>query len=361
MLEILSNAGELSPTILGTLGTVTTPEGPASAQRGTRRARGREIPKTMRAAAIDRFGGPEVLTIHVLPVPMPDPGEVLIELDTAGVGSWDADIRAGWYPEGRPRFPLVLGTDGAGTIAAIGSRVRRFKVRDRVYSYSWMNPKGGFYAEFVAVASEKVAHVPKVLDLEHAGATPTTGLTALQGIDDALGVKKGESVAIVGASGGVGTLAVQFAKLRGARVLAIASRPDGVALVRSLGVDEAVDSRREDVTAAARDFAPDGIDAVLALAGGEALERCLDAVRKGGRLAYPNGVEPEPKKRRGLEITPYDAVAGVREFERLNRAVEQARLKVPIAAAYALTDAAEAHRRLAAGHVLGKIVLRTQE
>jgi two-component system, NarL family, invasion response regulator UvrY len=100
-----------------------------------------------------------------------------------------------------------------------------------------------------------------------------------------------------------------------------------------------------------------GIDAVLALAGGEALERCLDTVRHGGRCAYPNGVEPEPAKRDGLEIIPYDAVAGVREFQRLGRAVEAAKPEVPIAAAFPLAEAAKAHERLAAGHVLGKIVL----
>jgi NADPH:quinone reductase-like Zn-dependent oxidoreductase len=312
----------------------------------------------MRAAAIDRFGGPEVLTIHTLPVPVPDTNEVLIALDTAGVGVWDAEMRAGWFPGGPPRFPLVLGTDGSGTVAVVGSRIRRLQVGDLVYSYSFANPKGGFYAEYVAVLAEKVAHIPKGLDLEHAGAIPTTGLTALQGIDDALHVKKGESVIIHGASGGVGALAVQFAKLRGARVLGTASGEDGVALVRRLGADTAVDGHHEDVAAAARRFTPDGVDAVLALAGGDALERILDAVRRGGRLAYPNGVEPEPRKRRGIEIIAYDAVAGVREFERLGRSVEEAKLQVPIAAAYPLAEAAKAHERLAAGHVLGKSVLR---
>ena len=316
------------------------------------------VPETMRAAAIDRFGGPEVLSIHMLPVPEIDPSEVLIAVHTAGVGSWDADMRAGWWPEGQPRFPLVLGTDGAGTIAAVGSRIRRFTVGEPVYSYSFANPKGGFYAEYVAVAAENAAPVPQNLDLEHAGAIGTTGLTALQGIDDALHVKKGEAVIIHGASGGVGTLAVQFAKLRGARVFATASGEDGVALVRRLGADEAVDGRREDIAVAARNFAPEGVDAVLALVGGDKLERCLEAVRPGGRVAYPNGVEPEPRKRRGIKIHSYDAVAGVRQFERLNRAVEAAKLQVPIAAAYPLDEAAKAHERLAQGHVLGKIVLR---
>jgi NADPH:quinone reductase len=100
------------------------------------------------------------------------------------------------------------------------------------------------------------------------------------------------------------------------------------------------------------------VDAVLALAGGKPLTQLLDAVRRGGRVAFPNGVEPAPRKRRGLSVKSYDAVAGVREFERLGRAIEAARLKVPITAAYPLDQAAKAHQRLAKGHVLGKIVLR---
>jgi NADPH:quinone reductase-like Zn-dependent oxidoreductase len=252
----------------------------------------------------------------------------------------------------------VLGTDGSGTVVAAGSRIRRLQVGDRVYAYSFDNPKGGFYAEYVAVLAGSAAHIPRRLNLEEAGAIPTTGLTALQGVDDALHIKRGESVIIHGAAGGVGTLAVQFAKLRGARLLATASGEDGLALVRRLGADATVDGRQGDIKAAAHSFAPNGVDAVLALAGGPALTRCLDALRRGGRLAYPNGVEPEPRKRHGIEIISYDAVAGVREFQRLGRAVEETKLQVPIAGVYPLADAAGAHERLAAGHVLGKIVLR---
>ncbi|HWN48224.1 MAG TPA: NADP-dependent oxidoreductase [Xanthobacteraceae bacterium] len=325
-------------------------------------ARGRhtmQIPHTMEAAAIDHFGPPEVLVLHVVPVPAIDADEVLIALDTAGVGPWDANIREGWYPDGKPQFPLVLGVDGAGTVAAVGSRVHRLKVGDKVYAYRWMNRKGGFYAEYVSVAAENVARIPKRLGLEEAGAIPTTGLTALQGIDDALHVKKGESVIIHGGSGGVGTLAIQFAKRRGARVLATGSGLEGVELVREMGADVAIDGKHDDIEEAARRFASDGVDAILALAGGDALERAVDALKPNGRLAYPNGIEPEPKKRRGMKVFPYDAIAGVREFQRLNRAVEAAKLKVPIAEAFGLVDAAKAHRRLAEGHILGKIVLRT--
>jgi NADPH:quinone reductase len=256
------------------------------------------LPHSMAAAAIEHFGPPDVLSLHVVPLPAIGAYEVLIALDTAGVGPWDTDIRAGWYPEGKPQFPLVLGVDGAGTIAAVGSRVRRLKVNDTVYAYSWMNSKGGFYAEYVAVAATKVARTPKRLGLEQAGAIATTGLTALQGIDDALHVKKGDRVIIHGGSGGVGTLAIQFAKFRGAHVLATGSGLDGVELVREMGADLAIDGKHEDIKEAARRFAPEGVDAILALARGDALERALEALKRGGRLAYPNGVEPAPKKRR---------------------------------------------------------------
>jgi NADPH:quinone reductase-like Zn-dependent oxidoreductase len=315
----------------------------------------------MRAAAIDRYGGPEVLTIHELPVPTLSPREVLIAVHTAGVGGWDADIRDGWSPGGRIRFPLVLGTDGSGTIAQRGSRVRRFNAGDRVYSYSWNNPKGGFYAEYVAVSNDRVAFIPDPpLDLKHAGGVPVIGLTALQGIGDHLDVQTGERVMIHGASGGVGTLAIQFAKERGAKVLAIASGPDGVALVQRLGADAAVDGHKEDFIEAAFQFAPKGVDAVLVLGSGESVLCCLDALRQGGRLAYPNGVEPAPPKRRGMKIIAYDAEVGIREFERLNRAIKKANLQVPIAAEFPLEEAAEAHRRIERGHVLGKIILRVR-
>jgi NADPH2:quinone reductase len=316
------------------------------------------IPSTMRAAALDRFGGPEMLKLHMMPVPIPGPDEILIAVHTAGVGVWDADIRKGWSPSGDPaRFPLVLGSDGSGTVAAVGANVECFAVGDIVYSFAWDNPKGGFYAEYAAVPWQTAARVPERLDLEHAGALPVTGLTALQGIDDHLHLTAGETVIIHGAAGGVGTIAVQFAKLREAHVFATATDENGLALLRRLGADYAIDGRRDDIVAAARSFAPGGVDAVLALAGGAELEHCLDALRENGRVAFPNGVEPVPKPRQGIVITPYDGVAGIAEFERLDHAIAASKLEVVVAAGYPLEDAVKAHERFAAGHVLGKLVL----
>lgn len=317
------------------------------------------IPSTMRAAALDRFGGPEVLTIHELPVPTLDANEILIAVHTAGVGSWDADMRGGWWPEGKPRFPLVLGSDGSGTVVDVGPSVRRPAIGDRVYSYSFANPKGGFYAEYVAVAAENAAHIPSTLSVKEAGGAATVGLTALQGIDDALHVKGDEIVIIHGATGGVGSLAVQFAKLRGARVIATARGEDGLQFARRLGADDAVDGQDGDIAAVARRFSSKGVDAVLATVG-SGLDQVIDNVREGGRVAYPNGVEPEPKERPGIEIICYDGQPGEREFEALTEAIQQGNIVVPIAAEFQLDQAARAHERLAAGHVLGKILLRVQ-
>jgi NADPH:quinone reductase len=191
-----------------------------------------------------------------------------------------------------------------------------------------------------------------------AGAALVPGLTALQGIDDHLRIRRGETVLIYGASGSVGTLAIQFAKRLRARVLATASGPDAAALVRRLGADEVFDPRASNATEKLRSLAPDGIDAVLALAGSPVLEKCLDLVRPRGRVAYPNGVEPEPRRSRKVHMIAYDAEAGPREFARLERAVTEARLSVPIAAKYPLAQAAKAHTRIERGHILGRIVLQ---
>ena len=332
----------------------------ATSRRSRSRARAprSSIPATMRAAAMSSFGDPDVLAIRSLPVPQPNANEVLIAMLAAGVGSWDPKIRSGdWAEDDDTEFPMIPGMDGCGRVVAVGANVSRFSPGDFVYSYSYENPKGGFCAEYVCVAAGKVAPVAEGLDAISAGALPAIGLTALQGVDDAAEIEAGESVIVHGASGNVGMLALQFAKLRGARVLAVASGEDGVELARRLGADDAIDGKSDDIEEATRRFAPDGVDAVLAFVGGKELTRCLDGMKEGGRLAYPNGIEPEPRKRRGLKITSYDAESGVRPFERLNAAIAESRLQVPIAAVFPLDDIARAHERIEQGHVVGKVMI----
>ena len=311
----------------------------------------------MAAAVIDRFGPPSVLHAGRVPVPEPGPNEVLIALYAAGVGSWDESMRDGSWKEGRTRFPLVIGTDGAGVVAAKGPRVKRFRLGDHVYAASTGNTKGGYYAQYVAVSEAHVARAPRRLDFVHAAAVAYTGLTALQGVHDVLGVRRGQTVLIFGASGAVGTLAVQFAKHRGARVIATASARSAQSILRRLGAGAVVDARKSKMVDDLAKLAPDGIDAVLALAGGDELEQCLAFVSRGGRVAYPNGIEPEPRRRRGIRFRSYDAGNSARDLTRLARTVDAARLRVPVAAIFPLARAADAHRRQHE-HVIGRIVLR---
>jgi len=312
------------------------------------------IPDTMKAAAIDRFGGPEVIHTRSLPVPKPRAHDVLIQLDTAGIGVWDPYVREGEIPTAARRFPRVIGNDGAGTVVAVGDRVTRFRVGERVYAYSM---DGGFYAEYVAVHEDNVAPVPPGMKLAEAGALGADGVTALRGLEDELQLEPGQTLMIFGASGGIGHLAVQLAKRIGADVLAVASGADGVALVRRLGADHAIDGHREDAAAAARDFAPDGLDAALVLTSSRGLPEALAAVKQGGRVAYPNGVEPEPRVPDGIESHAYDGTPDLDAFNRLNRLIGSARFHVELGRVYRLEDAAVAHREIDKHH-LGKLAFR---
>ena len=256
-----------------------------------------------------------------------------------------------------PKFPYVLGSDGAGTIAAVGEQVERFKEGDRVYALALVNAKGGFYAQFVALKADNVSPIPKGLPIEQAGAMPSDALTALQGLDDVLGLKQGESLMVFGASGGIGHLAVQLAKRMSARVLAVASGDDGVALVRRLGADSVLDGHKGDVVAAAREFAPDGFDVALVTAGGEVADQALATVRTGGRVAHPNGVMPLPKARPELRLQTYDVMPNAQLFKKLNELIESGPFEVRVARIFSLEQAAEAHRMLDQ-HYLGKLALR---
>ena len=339
--------------------TAIMPTARTKNRRAEKDRQGLAIPTTMKVAALDRFGPPSVLRLHRLPVPKPRPREVLIALHASGVGIWDASVRDGsWRPYQRVEFPLVPGTDGAGMVMAKGPRVREFQIGDGVYAIDFSDPQGGFYAEYKVAGVQNIASVPQRLDPVEAGALPVPGVTGLQAIDDHLRLRHGQTVLIFGASGAVGTLAVQFAKRVRARVLGTASGRDATTLVRRLGADAVIDARSEEGVDKLHSLVPDGLDALLALAGGEALEQCIDWVRRGGRVAYPNGIEPEPRKRPGIRFLAYDGMPGPREFARLNRAVVEAKLRVPIAAEFPLAQAAKAHQRLERGHVLGRIVLR---
>lgn len=318
--------------------------------------------QTMRAVALDKFGGPEALKIQNLPVPLIEADEVLIRVEAAGVGAWDPYEREGRFVEitgNQPNFPYVLGTDGAGTIAAIGKNVTRFAEGDRVYAAQLTNPKGGFYAEYVVVKADNTSLIPGDLSIEQAAVLPTDALTALTGLEKVLGLKSGESLMVFGASGGIGHLAVQLAKRLGAKVFAIASGDDGVQLCKKLGADSAVDGRGDDVLNAAKEFAPRGIDAGLITAGGPETDEALSAILKSGRIAYPHGVMPEPTAPDGVALEAYDGENTPELIERLNTLIETGPFEVHVDRVFRLEEAGDAHKALDEHH-LGKIALRIE-
>jgi NADPH:quinone reductase-like Zn-dependent oxidoreductase len=290
------------------------------------------------------------------------PNEVLIRVEVAGVGSWDADEREGRYAEylGEPTFPYVLGWDGAGTVVGFGRDVSRFKEGDRVYAAAFPKQNGGgFYAQYTAVEADYVSPIPDTLTTTQAGVMGWDALTALSGLDDVLSLKEGETLMIFGASGGIGHMAIQLAKRMGARVLAVASGTDGVALARQLGADAFMNGRTDDVVAAARAFAPRGLDAALVTAGGATAAQALGVVRYGGHIAYPNGVTPAPQAPPGVHLSNYDAIRGQAATTKLHRLIGSAPFEIHVARTFPLEQAAEAHRALDE-HYLGKLALRVQ-
>ncbi|PTL82869.1 NADP-dependent oxidoreductase [Vitiosangium sp. GDMCC 1.1324] len=314
----------------------------------------------MKAAALDRFGGPEVLSIKTLPVPQCGDDEILIRVEAAGVGVWDPWEREGVMAkmiEGGPRFPYVPGSDGAGEVFAVGKNVQGFKEHDRVYAYAFGNPKGGFYAEFAAVKAKHTARIPKGMKVEQAAALAADGITALRGLEEHLKLEKGQRLLIFGASGGVGHIALQLARRLGAKVLASASGEDGVELARRLGADAVVEGHHGDVEKVCRDFAPDGLDAALVLACGDTCQTALKHVRQGGRIAHPNGVDPRPRGPKGVEVIAYDGIPSPEILERLNELIEAGPFHLEIGHLYSMEEAVRAQQEVLKHH-LGKLALR---
>jgi NADPH2:quinone reductase len=315
------------------------------------------VPETMKAELIDRFGPPEEV-MHAATIRVPEVGddEVLIEVHTAGVGAWDPELCKGEFgTEGG--LPRVLGSDGSGTVVAAGANAHRFEPGDRVYAYGFMNPKGGFYAEYAAVPENEVSQVPGTLSLDEAGTLACDGLTALAGLD-VVQLARDQTLMVYGASGGVGHLAVGLAKRIGARVLAIASGSDGVELARRVGADEAVEGHGNDIATRARSLAPHGVDAALVLAG-RAPEDLLGLVKQGGRIGYPHGVAPAPRGRPGTAVQAYDGYHGRDAIERLNRLIAMAPFRVAVSRTYTLEEVPKALGDVTRHH-LGKLAVRVQ-
>lgn len=318
--------------------------------------RARAIPTEMRAAAIDHFGPPKSIHVERLPVPKLGKRDILVAVDAAGVGEWEADLAEGAYQDMKPHFPRVLGSDGCGTVVATGDSVKRFERGDRVYGWALGNPKGGFFAEYAAIDERNAAYIPDNIPFEEAAGLAVSGITALDGLDR-LELDEGDDLIIFGASGGVGHVALQLAKHLGLRVFAVASKEDGLRLVNRLGADGAVEGHSKNLRRKAREFAPDGFAGALVFAGGTGWKAELELVVKGGRVACPNGVEPEPIVPEGVTLEMYDAEESPEVFERLNDLISRGPFHVELSRTYPLEQTARAVLDVQRHHV-GKIAIK---
>lgn len=315
----------------------------------------------MRAVVIDRFGGPEVLSVRNVPVPEPEPDQILIRVESAGVGIWDAGEREGMIAKMlgiQPKFPWILGSEGSGKIVAVGGKVNGFRGGDLVYGDIWgTNPKAGFYAEFTALKADNAWPTPSSVTAKQAGALLIDGGTALRGLDDTLALKRDEKLMVFGASGGLGHLAVQIGKRLGARVFAVASGEDGVTLSRRLGAEAAVDGRAGNLAAAAREFAPNGFDAALITAAGEAAEKALLMMREGGRVAYPwVNQRPAPKAPSNVSLHGYNGNIDRALVMKLNKLIEAGTFEVYLDNTFTLDKAVDAFQAIGSHH-LGRLAL----
>jgi len=308
---------------------------------------------TMKAVRIHEYGGPEVLRYEDAPRPIVKPDEVLIRVHAAGVNPVDWKVRAGHAKAMLSyTFPFIPGWDVSGVVQSTGLDTSRLKAGDEVYSRPDL-ARNGAYAEYIAVRESEVALKPKSLDHVHAAAVPLAALTAWQALFDAAKIQPGQTILIHGAAGGVGSFAVQLAKLKGARVIGTASKKNHEFL-RSLGVDETIDyntTRFED--------AVHGVDAVLDTITGETMERSWQVLKKDGILvSILQPPSPEKAAAHGVRCAHTFVQPNVPQLNEITKLLDGGKLKVIVEKVFPLWEARAAHELSATGHVRGKIVLR---
>lgn len=308
----------------------------------------------MKAIRIEHFGGPEVMHVREVAVPQPQPGELLVKNMAVGVNPVDFKIREGQYPEVKQdKLPLTLGREVAGVVEAVGKGVSGFEKGDRVFA---MIGADGGYAHYARVPASNVAHLPASIDWQHAAGIPLAAHTAWQALVEHGQIEQGQKVLIHGGSGGVGHFAVQFARIKGARVYATAST-DSIVFLETLGVDRAIDYTKQKFEDICHDF-----DLVIDLIGGETQARSWQVLGKGGRLVstleMPDAHHPQAVDKTGMRFTARPDGQQLMEIAGL---IETGQVRVFIQETYELADAVEALDTIANQHVQGKVVLRVAQ
>jgi NADPH:quinone reductase-like Zn-dependent oxidoreductase len=307
----------------------------------------------MKVIRQQRLGGPEVLGLVSAPVPQPAPTEVLVRVRAAGINPVDWKSRADGGPLGTP--PFTLGWDVAGVVETVGFGVTRFAPGDRVFGMPRFPHEAAAYAEYVTSRSRQLAPIPDGLDDVQAAALPLSSLTAWQLLVDTADVQPGDRVLILAAAGGVGSLAVQIAKQRGAHVIGTARAADH-AYLAELGADEAIDYTTTDVGATVRD-----VDVILDLVGGRTGREALPALRDGGLIVnVPSGSDLPPLEADAgdrVRVTSFLVEPDRMGMEAIAAMAGAGTLRARVGRTFPLAEAAAAHALGESGAADGKLVL----
>ena len=313
----------------------------------------------MKAAFYEGFGEltDEQIKTGDLQKPEAGEGEVLIRIQAAGVNPVDAYAAMGMLKDAIPcHFPLIPGWDLAGVVEETGHAACRFKKGDEVYAYG-RRPElqHGTFAEYISLSEAYLAKKPTKLSMNEAGALPLVGLTAWQALYDAGKLESGQTVMIIGASGGVGSVAIQLAKHTGARVIAIASEKNH-AYMKELGADITLDYSRDDIADAVKDAADNGkLDLIFDCSRGDVLSKTHQLLKQGGHLVSITNSKPE--RRDDVNFKYVFVEPNAPQLEKMARLVDEGKLRIEVTKTYPLDKSAEALRDISKLHTKGKIVI----
>ena len=306
----------------------------------------------MKAIVINAYGNESVLDYVDVERPEPKADEVLVKVHVAAVNPADWKIRDGMGESFGFKLPLILGGDIAGTVEAVGDRVENFKQGEAVYGMTVSSLSGG-YAEYAIAKVDTIALKPESLSFEDAAAIPIGALTAWQAMFDLANLSSGQRILITGASGGVGSMAIQLAKAKGAIVIGTASGKNKQ-FVRDLGADEFVDYTRQLFEEVVKD-----VDVVFDTVGKDTLERAFQTLKKGGFLVSSAQTPSEEKAREfGVEAAFVFCKPNAGQLAEINQLIEEGKLKVHIETVLPLTEVKKAHQLSESGRTRGKIVLQ---
>lgn len=305
----------------------------------------------MRVARILRYGPPNVITNDDVPRPQPTTGQLLVRVKAAGVGNWDALIREGKI-ELQP-LPIILGSELSGIVEAIGPQVSGFKPGDEVYGAT-NEQFSGAYAEYALASASRISHKPKSLNFIEAASAPIVSITAWQMLFEYAQVTAGQTVLILGAAGNVGAYAVQLASQAGLHVVASAGFAD-LDYVQTLGAEKAVDYKKERFEESLT-----GFDVVIDTVGGDAQQRSLQLLKRGGILVSVVSPVPETtQKGYGIRAAYFYVDVTTSRLNKITELFDSGKLVPNVGTVLPLEEARIAHEMLAgAPHKRGKIVLR---